>query len=554
MLLAALVGVGSCGKPATNSQTPGSAGVLGSVSNEPWPILSTDLLALVPADTPFVLAAEEPLPPAAVERLQPMVQPLVQLMELAFSQATDDADTEFRAVLDAALGGAPTLARAEAIGLDFNPRFVFYGIGMAPVLRIRLRDPDAFGAALDRAAEVAGNVEPVHDFHGQSYINSIDDEGTETIAALVGPDLVLAWIPSGAPHDELLALAFGQRLPERSLAQSGGLDEVRRRHGLTRSIGGYLDWEQLAAGALGYASPLQVDVARAYLGEPPDDPVCKAEILRLFSYAPRIVSGWTESKSSMGYATTLELEPSIARRVAKLPGAIPEIATPEGGALGTFGFGIDLNAMVDLTRAYADAIERQPFQCELFASLNDTSELTSAFDSVPPQLMSLSGFAVSVHDFVFEPEKRLDAIFVVDVDDPKQALEAIAEKIPDVRPERMQLRRPKRLKNVYGNDTSRGGWIAMGSHSVGLSIGKVTKKSLLDSLDHRRPADGTFAVWSFDTAEWMARDPTRVEKLYRLEGQLGVQMATAFIELLSAAEMRLEATDLGLRFAVDVGR
>lgn len=557
VLLAAVLGAGGCGKPAsTSSQPPGGVvgGIVGSVSNEPWPILSTDLLALVPADTPYVFAAEEPLPQEAIERLDPVLAPLVQLAELAFAEAYDDAEPDFKRALDAVFGGKPTLDRAKAIGLDFNPRFVFYGIGMAPVLRIRLRDREAFVAALRRGAEVDGRVGAVPDFHGQSYIADVDEEsGTETIAAVVGPDLVLTWLPEGGPREELLALAFGQRLPERSLAQSGALDEVRRRHGLTHSAGGYFDWEQLAAGALGYASPLQTRVAAAYVGAPPDDPVCKAEMLRLLSYAPRLVTGWTAGNATLSWATTVELEPSVAKRVAKLPDAIPQIAVPEGGALGTFGMGLNLEALVELVRAYADELKRQPFQCELFTELNDTSALTSAFDELPPQLMKLSGFSVSVHDFVFEPEKRIDMVMVADLDDPKGALEALAKKSPELRPDKLRLRKPVRLNKVFDKDSvPQDVWVAMGKHSIGVTIGNVGRRPLLSSLDRRRPADGTIMLWSFDTAEWIARDPNRVEKLYRLEGQLGMEFIAGFVELMSAAEMRLEATELGLRLAVDV--
>lgn len=555
VLLAAALGVGSCGKPTTSSQVPGGGGgIIGRVSNEPWPILSTDLLALVPADTPYVFAAEEPLPPAAIDRLQPVLAPLVQLAELAFGEAYDDAEPDFKAALDAVFGGRPTLARAEAIGLDFNPRFVFYGIGMAPVLRIRLRDRDAFVAALQRGAEAGGKTGPVPEFHGQSYIGSVDDEdGTETIAAVVGPDLVLTWIPDGGPREELLALAFGQRLPERSLAQSGSLDEVRKRHGLTHSMGGYFDWEQLAAGALGYASPLQIRVAEAYLGTPPEDPVCKAETLRLLSYAPRLVSGWTDADASISLATTLELEPSVARRVARLPDAIPQIDTPKGGALATFGVGLNLEALVELVQAYATELRRQPFQCELFVDLNDTSDLTSTFDELPPQLMSLSGFSLSVHDFVFEPDKRVDMIMVADVDDPKAAIEALAKKSPELYPDKLRPRRPVRLNKVLDKESiPKDMWVAMGQHSIGFTLGKVNPKSLRASLDKRRPADGTIMLWSFDTAEWIARDPNRVEKLYRLEGQLGMELIAGITELMSATEVRLEATEQGLRLAVDV--
>ncbi len=561
VLALTLVGCQRTGSATTRS--PELAPAASEPSDEaPWPVLSTELLELVPADTPYVLSQDEPLPAVAVQRLAPVLEPMRTLLELGFAQAHEGSDPQLKRATEALFGGPPSVAALAEIGLDLNPRFVMYGIGLAPVLRLRLRDPDAFRRAVDKAAAQSEGRRSAEHFHGQAYLASQPASGGVSVIAIVGPDLVVAMLPSNDLKDELLPLIFGQRLPDASLASTGLLADVRRRHGLERSVSGYFDFRTALAAYAGWGSELNRRVAVALgVGKAALDPVCADELRRLMDTAPRFVVGFAElSSSSMVWSQTIETSPEVARRLATLPGSLPETAPRTGSALATFGFGLNLSALADAATALADAIQREPFRCPQFEDLNEAAALTEVgLAELPPELFGLSGISMSVYDFAPGQDGGTDGVVVLAVEDPKALLSALSDAGEDVHLDRLKLRRPVALGSVVdrepddeGDDILADAWIARGRHSIGLALGRASRRDLLAALDRRRPDDGTLMFASMDFAAWMERNRDPVERLLRLKGRMLEEFAHGVLALLSRVELRVAANDQGLSLLVDL--
>ncbi|MEM6992904.1 MAG: hypothetical protein AAF721_20480 [Myxococcota bacterium] len=562
VLLAALA-MAACTKRGPKAQPASPPAAQGAVATQPdaaWPVLSTDFAAVIPADTPFVLSQDEPLPAHVVARLDPVLAPLVSAFELGVGEAHAESSEEVRGGVEAVFGGPPTLAGLKEIGIDLNPRFVVYGLGLAPVLRIRLRDVDAFVRALSKAETVVGAKRDTKYFHGHAYFSSRTEDGSLRVVTIAGADLIVALLPPGEIQRDLLPLVFGQRLPERSLADTGGLAVMRKRHGLDRSASGYVDLQVLVSTFVGRGSPLNLRIARAFgaVGSNPD-PVCTDELLRLVGGTPRLVAGFEHAANEeIVFSTTLEMTDPLARRLATFPAAIPVATPPRGNALASFGVGLDLGAVLSAARVFGDVVADEPFRCEDFTFLNGVaSGVEMAVNIMPGAIFDVSGLAWSIHDLDPSDDNRVDGVVVVDVGDPPAVLAAAAATWPGFRPERLRRRRPVPLRKLFDADAPDLGvlepsWVGMGAHSIALSLGKSGKRAVSAAVDRRRPNDGTLMFGSMDFAEWIARNPDRVERLLRLEGRLAKQAADGMLALLSRLVLRLKATEQGLGLELDL--
>lgn len=565
LLLAACLVLGACSKrgAAVVNPTSGDSAAQPLVAQHDgsvWPTVTTDFLALVPADTPFVLAHQEALPDATVDRLAPVFAPFGALLDLGLASSFEEEDSsKGKQVVEAFFGGPPTLAAFAGVGLEFNPRFIAYGLGVAPVLRVRLADPDLFVAGVRR---VEGKVEgkpKTRTFHGQTYLASTAEDGELRVAALVGSDLVMAVLPAGEIQGELLPLVFGQRLPEQSLASTGRLTEIRSRHKLRRSVSGYFDLSLFMAAYLGRGTPFNSRVATAFnIVDTSESQVCVDELLSVFTTFPRLVVGFQDaSPSTIIWSMTLELSPTFAKRLAKFPDAIPDIPPPPGGAVASLGVGLDLKAVGVAARQYAESLRRDPFRCPHFEGFNALADSSiELLQTVPPALLSVSGASMSFHDLA---DGSVDGVLLVDLDDPKAGLAAIKATTPGFHPERLRKRRPVRLHSLldFGLDTSSelftDSWLARGDHSLGLTFGAARRSDLMAGLDQRRAADGSLMVASAELGDWIARNRDPVQRLLRLEGRLGREIASAVFNLLSHVELRLTATAQGLGLHLDLG-
>ena len=564
LLLAVCLALGACSErgAALVDPTLGDRAAPPSVALDDgsvWPIVTTDFLALVPADTPFVLAHQEALPDPTVDRLAPVFAPFGVLLDLGLASSFEEDTSKRKQVIEAFFGGPPTITALAGVGLEFNPRFIAYGLGVAPVLRLRLADADLFVAGLRRVdAQIEGRPN-TRTFHGQTYLASATKDGELRVAALVGSDLVMAVLPAGEIQRELLPLVFGQKLPEQSLASTGRLAEIRSRHTLRRSVSGYLDLSLFMTAYLGRGSSLNSRVATAFdIVDSSESQVCVDELLAVFAAFPRLVVGFQDaSPSTIIWSVTLELSPTFAALLAKFPNAIPDIPPPPGGAVASLGVGLDLKAVGTAALQYAESIRRDPFRCPDFKGFNDLAASSiKALEAAPPPLLSVSGVSMSFHDL---SDGSVDGVLVVDLEDPKAALAAMQATTPGLHAERLRKRRPVRLDSLVdfgldaGDDLFADAWVAMGEHSLGVTFGAAHRRELMAGLDRRRAADGAVIVASLELGDWIARNRDPVQRLLRLEGRLGREIAAAVFNLLSHVELRLTATAQGLGLHLDLG-
>lgn len=557
--LAGLLAVGGCAhKRPTDAGTPTLPGATATDDDAVWPTLSSRYAELVPVQTPFVWLSEQPLPPAAVRRLAPALEAFVTFVDFELAQQHAQTNSETRQNMEAIFGGPPAIAALPKIGIDLNPRFVLYGLGLAPVVRIRLADREAFAAAVRRSQVQPGQETSIRDFHGQTYLSRDTGNGGRSIVALVGEDLVLAVLPPGPVQRELLPLVFGQRLPAQSLASTGTIANLRKRHRLRDGGGGYVDLERIVATVQGEATGLDARVADA-LNVGPDDAgsaVCADETRALVRHLPRLVGGMMQGPDDR-FVWTLRLETSaeVGRALQPLANPIPAIPTHDH-AVAYGGLGVNLAGLRDAVAAWDVAWTRAPLKCPTYVDLNAVvHDAAESLATLPAETAAIQSMAVSLLDFDTTGGET-SGLFVANVDDPK-ALVAVLGQTPNLRVTALLRDHVAPLSALLAPGTPlpeglQRGWVAYGEHSIGLGVGTVGRDTVVAALDRDLPHDGALAVMTLDTATWLSRAPHRLEKLLRLRGRLHEQAVHALIELFSATEVRLHTSELGVGIQLQV--
>jgi len=142
---------------------------------------SADLLKYIPADTPYVFASTEPLPPALTDKLEPTVDEILkayqrilrhvmaeQLVKMSTEEGSAEEAEQFRGLMEGVLG-LMSLDGIRGAGVERESAFAFYGNGLMPVLRLELSDSDLFDAAVTRIEEKAGKALLIGEAKGTSY-------------------------------------------------------------------------------------------------------------------------------------------------------------------------------------------------------------------------------------------------------------------------------------------------------------------------------------------------------------------------------------------------
>lgn len=392
-----------------------------------------DLLAHVPADAPYVLAVLEPAPAGLVRRIEPVLAPLRQAVQQGLHELrAAELDPEARALVEA-LDGRISATGLRELGLDPNPTFVLHGLGLAPVLRVRLHDGPRLHALLRRIDAADGEPWPiwaVDDVSGWK----LQDGDTALAWAIVGHDLVVTLYPRTL-ETEVLPLAFGARRPSRSLADTGWASAMRREHGLVEHGLGRVDLRALADAWTGRAGGLLGATTRAWGFEPDDDP-CNAAIRRAAERMPEVVLGLTAlSDDRVGGRWLLRLDRALRRDLAALAGPIPTTADGVASA----GFALDMAGAERSARAFMDDLRRAAPGCIDADAWHGVT--------LPLAIASVRSGAATLH--AYDPRKPDDASYTAVLG--LSAVEPwLAAALPDASLRDFPRRRPVPARDVLG--------------------------------------------------------------------------------------------------------
>jgi hypothetical protein len=338
-------------------------------------------LAFVPADTPFVFANLEAMPQATVEAFLQQSDPALQIWRSQFDLldarlGADDANARgvnWLRAIGAEFKGKTLQQSIASLGLDLRGHTAFYGIGLVPVARLTLADPDAFRGFIARLEAGAGEKIPTGKVDDVDYWQLSDgDAPLRGVLALQGRHAVITVAPVG--DDAALRALLGIDRPQASMRDGAVLAALNRKYGYSPFASGYVDSARLLALFSAPVTPVEAAFLRALEIEqkPVLEPVCQTELVAIAAAMPRLTIGYTtlEPKSSVS-VSHLELRRDIAQDLMSLRAPMPGLGATEG-AMMNFGLSLKLAQVPTLVNKWAGAVAAAPWKCPSLAPLNET--------------------------------------------------------------------------------------------------------------------------------------------------------------------------------------
>jgi hypothetical protein len=485
------------------------------------------ILRFVPADTPYLIATPGDLPQDVIDILEPQLDAVLQAyhqLMLSFvdnqsSKVTDeDIEVEpgaenieaFMPIMEE-LGSLMSVEGLRAAGIDRETDVALYGTGLLPVLRMSLTDEALLEAALSRLEEKADSEMSVATIDGHSY-RYVGDEQGRLIIAVIDNHLILTATPTEL-SDEQLKKVLGITLPAQNIAASGALQQMAEKYGFVDYMIGFMDMERIVATFIDEPSGINgellalMDHDTAELSD-----VCKTEIRSIAGIMPRALMGYTAlSTEEMATKAVLELRSDIAMGVASIAGAVPGLGNDQGGLM-SFGFSMDLLAAREFYAARLDALEAEPYQCELFADMQGSvaqgRELLN--QPVPPIVYGFKGVLAVIENLEGmdmqnnQPPTSIDMRMLVATDNAEGLLAmgsmfspelASLEIKPDGQPVKLDI---AQVVATTGEDV----YMAMSENGLAVSVGEGMEQKLSSMLSAATLDPSPFSSFEVDAARY----------------------------------------------------
>jgi hypothetical protein len=393
------------------------------------------ILQYVPDDTPYILAAGEPLPDKLLDRMEPRFDEMLKAYQVFFREIIRSSMAKNSGDM-----GAEEIQRTSAIvdefmalfsieglrnaGFERDSGLVLFGNGMLPVLRIELSDPDKFDGVIERLEAAAGESMKTADIGGVTY-RYVGDEEARLIIGVFSGDAVFTVAPGVLDEDQLKVL-LGLTPPKKSIARSGLLLDIVKEYDFSEHYVGFID--NLRIASIFLDDPQGLDAALVDSAEYDPETVskiCKQEIREIVGIAPRMVFGYGEIGSEqLSGSLIVEMRADIAQGLSTLSALVPGLGIDPGGLL-SFGMSLNIPAVYKFAEARLDAMEEDPFECEHFSELQAgvAKGRETLAKPLPPFISGMRGFNLivdSLGDYDMgggAPPENIDASVVLSMDD-----------------------------------------------------------------------------------------------------------------------------------------
>ena len=451
---------------------------------------NTAPLSFAPADTPFLYANFKPLPDDVRQAMNKRTFALMQSSAASYkrmAQVLAANNPDLSRVLDeiaTEMAAIKTPQQLEqSTGFSQQAHFAFYGIGLAPVARIELANPDAFRGLVSRIEKSIGQPFAVARLDNQAYwtVGAAKDKLHLLLAIEPHGQLVATLAPADA-DPALLKQLLGLSKPEHSAADR--LSDIDGSRGYTDYGSGYLDVSRLMARVSDPKDPVTLAYAAA-LGAPApsSDPSCPAEFASIGAQLP-LASFGVEDFEPDHIRASLDVSLSAPLRglLANLKQPVPGMADKPDDSLFDLVLALPLKKIQAFWQSRAQAVAAAPYKCPSLASLNQgfKSMATGLQQQMPPQLASLLGIRVVLDKLVLgsgpAAPTQVALRLAVASADPDALLKEAQKNLPqlaltdvkaDGKPIAVAL--PPQLQSATGGASQ--GWIAADQHAIGLAIG-----------------------------------------------------------------------------------
>ncbi len=379
--------------------------------------LSNTQLKHVPSDSPYVFAMLEPLPTPVLERFDGMMDEAFSAYKDLFVAAMeseggmDKLEPEQRELVDYFVGKFTTEEGLKSLGFGAESTFVVYGQGLLPVFRVKLTDGDLMRDFIAEFQVKAEKELPEATVAGQAYWYTPDSEKVQGLMAVMGDELVMTVVPSGA-SEGLVESVLGVNPPASSLATDGTFTTLMNDYNyVAHGVSGAVDFTKIADVFLGEPTGVNAELLQIMDFDNSNiSDICKTEIREMIDVMPRMVTGYSLfSADEMVSDMVLEIRSDLATSLTGLSAPVPGVGTSKSG-LFSMGMGFDIPKSIEFAKAQIAAIEADPYECEYFADFQSGLEQmkTTLAQPIPPFVSGVKGFNVVVDELEVDENMQPD--------------------------------------------------------------------------------------------------------------------------------------------------
>jgi hypothetical protein len=463
-------------------------------------------LAFVPADTPYVMANLDVLDSQTRQAIfaqidAEMPAQVAQLKTQADQLAGKDPDVaQYLRAVAGEFDGKTAEQVIQETGIDPKGYVAFYGLGLAPVLRMQLADANAFENFAAKLQKDYGKKFDAVTLGTQSYQRYVTPAShLQFIIAVVGKQAVLALLPQDAAQP-LLRQALGLDRPAKSVQDTDRLADLAKAKGYAKWAVGQVDMTRLLPLFVGGQDPLaqallkmRAESESAKTGEPVANimqvpPSCQSDAARIASRIPSMSMGYTtldDKHRDMRFDVSLASD--IVSAFSGLKVELPGLGSAPGAAF-ELSLALPMPQLRAFWSAQAQAVADKPFTCPVLDNLNDTfSSLGDTMQkaAVPP-IGDLLGLHVAVDSYSPNPNggmPKLAGRVVIGTNNPAGLLAMAQVTSPMLSGLKLADNgKPVALPSSLTNALGESGWAAMGSKAIGLAVGANEDSKLADVM------------------------------------------------------------------------
>ena len=362
-------------------------------------------LEQIPARTPFLYLSYEPLPPEILQQFKNSAKSMSAVQAAALAAQLDGDASPIseaeRFAIAFVLESAKVMARpgSGGLGVGDSPKLAVYGLGLNPIIRVKLLDPDKAGRFIERVLKRARIKSPASVARRSDRVWVHKGNEMYHVLGLSAEDLVFSVHPHSM-HDRVMAHIRGQAKAESSLASKGTIQGMIKARQLGGMGLGFIDVEALSQAYLGIGSASLLTSWKAFgLPQISQSEACQKEGLLLAGGLSRIEFG---SRLDHGDRFTgfifLQSYKKLMDSVAKLITPLPQ---RDGQDKTLFSAGVGLKVGPAIRLFFGAISTLKPLACPDFASINQAiDQLRTVWAGriamIPPVLKTLSGLFLEI--------------------------------------------------------------------------------------------------------------------------------------------------------------
>jgi len=420
-----------------------------------------NVLNYIPADTPVFSGQLTPFPIKDYLTSVPQIDSsqevsLSQIFNeetpaIAFSQKIFDAYKE-------------TLANPELLSTNFGLadeiRAYFYTLGLLPVLKVEIANPQAFWAFLDKNEQEANFTHVEGTLKNQAYRSyrltddDVDAENTIDLIVSEANGILTFTVKTPGVSEQLFAAALGLDKATNSLAETGTLSAIAKQHNLPESNIGFINHVEIIKGLTTTDGNLIAKQLSALMKDQPESPllqiqsaVCQQEFAAIAQNWPRTAFGYTQidvtkEETTIGFSAIIESKNKVILDSLKsLRGYIPEFAQGYGDKAASVGIGFDVsNLSKSLTNIFSD-LSTPAYQCaplkNIQREVSQGSQQLAMLGMGANMAAGVKGLSAALFNYDVEnitsntpTLNSLDAMFAIHAKEPKALFDSLKMMLP----------------------------------------------------------------------------------------------------------------------------